>query len=114
MLTSVGSVAAAAMECLVFLGVGWDSVGFDSLLAVTILSTIGLITGTVGLLTRRTWPTTILILSSVYIPVGLVLLTLRGFAPPGAWWLLLPLSLIEIALGWRTRTGARKTTFVAE
>ena len=98
-LTTVGSVAAAGMLGLAFLGVGWDSVLFDSLLAVTVVSTFGLITGTVGLLTRRKWPIVVLIFSTAYIPVAFLSLTLFGSTPPSGWWPLLPVSLIEIALG---------------
>lgn len=114
LLTTFGSIAAAGMEFIAFLGTGWDSVPFDCLLGITILSTLGLITGTVGLLTRRVWPTVVLIASSIYMPVALVLLTMGGYAPPGAWWLLLPVSLVEITVGWRAMTAARRTAFIAE
>jgi hypothetical protein len=90
-LTTIGSVAAAGMLGVLFLSVGWNSVLFDSLLAVTVVSTFGLITGTVGLLiARRKWPIIVLIFSSAYIPIVFLSAPLFGFAPRSGWWPFLP------------------------
>jgi hypothetical protein len=99
-LTTIGSVAFAVMLGGLFLSVGWNSVLLDSLLAISVLSTFGLITGTVGLLiTRRKWPIIVLIFSSAYIPIAFLSATLLGFAPRSGWWPFLPLSLVEMVLG---------------
>jgi hypothetical protein len=66
------------------------------LLLVAILSALGLIVEHRVCLFRR-WPLVLLVLSSGYIPVALISLTIKGYTPPAAWWLLLPLSLAEIA-----------------
>ena len=88
------------MEVIILLGVGWDELSFDSLLALTLLSTLGLLVGTSALLDRRKWSKTLLLLSSIYIPVSFLILTVRNFTPPLGWWPLLPLSLTEISLAW--------------
>jgi hypothetical protein len=86
------------MELIILLGVGWDEPSFDFLLLITILSTLGLLTGTAALLSHYPWVKPVLLCSCVYMPAALVVLTARGFTPPLVWWLLLPLSLIEIFL----------------
>lgn len=111
-LTTLGSFAAATMEGLVFLGVGWDSGLFDFLLVVTLLSSLGLVVGTAGLLVGRAWAMVTVIIASAYIPIALITLTLEGFAPPAGWWLLLPLSLCEIAFGMSTLRARRHTVVV--
>jgi len=88
------------MEVIILLGVGWDELSFDSLLALTLLSTVGLLVGTSALLGRRKWSKTLLLLSSIYMPVSFLILTVRNFTPPLGWWPLLPLSLTDIFLAW--------------
>ena len=112
-LTAFGSVAATAMEWLVFLGIGWDYISFNCLLGLTILSTFGLAIGAVGLRLRRRWANAVLLASCIYIPVAFVALTIRDFTPPAGWWPLLPLSLIEIllaCLGFRSTSLAPRST----
>jgi len=99
-LTALGSIAAALMEFLVFLGVGWDSLSFDCLLVITVLSIAGLLTGVAILSDRPKTARIVLILSSAYLPLAFLILTFRGFAPPLGWWLLLPLSVAEISLSF--------------
>jgi hypothetical protein len=99
-LTTLGSIAASLMEVIILLGVGWDELSFDSLLALTLLSTVGLLVGTSALLGRRKWSKTLLLLSSIYMPVSFLILTVRNFTPPLGWWPLLPLSLTDIFLAW--------------
>ena len=94
-LTMVGSIGALAMEFLVFLGVGFEK-PILVLLAVTLFSTIGLLTGTVALLSHRRWARPVLFVSSIYIPVAFSILTVRGFAPPLLWWLLFLFGIVEV------------------
>lgn len=83
-LTALGSVAAAGMEFLILLGVGWDSFPFDVLLIATALSTAGLIAGTFGLIDERRWADPLLLASSLYIPTALIGISVisPSFAPP--------------------------------
>jgi uncharacterized membrane protein YbhN (UPF0104 family) len=98
-LTALGSVAASLMEFLVFLGIGWDYAWFDLLLAVTISSTVGLLVGACFLFAHDPLANIVIVLSCLYIPTAFIALTVEGFTPPAAWWLLLPLGLIEIVFG---------------
>jgi hypothetical protein len=98
-LTLIGSGASTLMLSLIFLGVGWDSALFNLLLAVSVLSTIGLFAGFVGLINDGRWANWVLISSSLYIPIGFVVLKIEGFGPPRTfWWILLPLALAEIGI----------------
>ena len=91
-LTTLGSIAASLMEWIILLGLGWGEPSFDILLVLTLLSTLGLLIGTLALLNHRRWTKTFLLLSSIYVPVAFTILTVRDFTPPLGWWPLLPLS----------------------
>jgi hypothetical protein len=62
----------------------------------TLLSTIGLLTGTVALLSHRRWARAVLFVSSIYIPVAFPILTVRGVVLPLLWWLLFLLGTVEV------------------
>jgi hypothetical protein len=98
-LTVIACGGSTLWLLLIFFGVGWDSVKFNLLLAVSVLSTIGLFVGLIGLINNGRWANWLLISSSLYIPIAFLFLTLQGFGPPRAfWWILLPLALIEIGM----------------
>jgi hypothetical protein len=94
-LTMVGSICALSMEFLVFLGVGFEE-SIVVLLVTTLLSTIGLLTGTVALLSHRRWARAVLFVSSIYIPVAFPISTVRGVVLPLLWWLLFLLGTVEV------------------
>ena len=96
-LTMTGSLGALLFELVAFLGIGYE-VPFLILLVSTLLSTIGLVVGTIGLISRRRWARAVLLLSSIYLPVFFSILAARGFTPPLIWWPLCFLGFIEAVL----------------
>jgi len=98
-LMALGSVAASLMELIVFLGIGWDYALFDCLLALTVFSTVGLLAGIYFLSVGDRRANVVIVLSSLYVPMAFIALTVEGFTPPVGWWPLLLLGLMEIIFG---------------
>ncbi len=91
----IGSLCALLFELVAFLGIGYEE-PFLILLMSTLLSTIGLVVGFVALLSHLRWARAVLFLSSIYIPVGFSILTIRGFTPPVVFWPLFLLGFVEV------------------
>ena len=98
MATLIGSGAWFAALFIVSAGTGFDSVPFDWLIGLSFLTSLGLLIGAIFFSPRKKPVQILILISSFYLPIAFVVLAVRGFGPPPAWWLLFAVNLVEAVL----------------
>jgi hypothetical protein len=96
--TFLVSVVGFSYLCLVSYGVGFESAGFVLLWALSLVSTIGLLIGAIFSLSRRVSIPLLVLLSSLFLPLAFLVLTLNGVRAAPETWVAVPISLFEILL----------------
>jgi len=94
-LTFLSALAALGMEFLISIGLGFGETSFDFLIALTGFATVGLLAGGIRALSRRRWVPILLGISSGVFVLAYLILSLKDYTPPLAWWALFPVFVAQ-------------------
>jgi hypothetical protein len=98
LLTFLGACVTLLYLCFIDMMIGFDSEPYDWLMALTLLATVGLFTGSLNSLsTRLDWPK-LNLACSLYFVSAFAVITVEGFGPPLGWWIVAALASAEVVM----------------